>query len=38
LVITIDGLTIQHGTGERTTGMGFVQYTQLDTYMRIGGP
>jgi hypothetical protein len=34
--VTIDDLTIQHATGERTTGMSFDQYTQLDTYMRIG--
>ena len=34
--VTIDGLTIEHATGERTAGMSFDQYTQLDTYMRIG--
>lgn len=34
--VTIDGMTIEHATGERTTGLGFDQYTQFDTYMRIG--
>ena len=34
--VTIDDLTIEHATGERTTGRSFDQYTQLDTYMRIG--
>lgn len=34
--VMIDDLTIEHATGERTTGMSFDQYTQLDTYMRIG--
>jgi hypothetical protein len=34
--VTIDGLTIEHATGERTTGMSYDQYRQLDRYMRIG--
>jgi len=34
--VTIDGLTIKHATGGLTTGMGFDQYGELDTYMRIG--
>jgi len=34
--VAIDGLAIEHATGERTTGMSFDHYTQLDTYMRIG--
>ncbi len=35
--VTIDDLTIEHATGERTTGTSLDQYTQLDRYMRIGG-
>ena len=35
--VTIVDLTIEHATGEQTTGMSFDQYTQLDRYMRIGG-